>query len=93
MEADPEHQQDDADLRKLTRQPLVRDEAGGEGAHGDTSQQVTDQRRQLQFARDEASDEGEDQAQNEVGDQAGLRGHRRIFRCPGGWCPFPRTCL
>lgn len=46
MQADAEHQQDDADLRQLDRELLVRDEAGREGTDHDAGQQIADDRRQ-----------------------------------------------
>ena len=80
VEADPEHQQDDADFRELARQPLVRHEAGREGTDGYAGQQVTDERRQLQFARDEAAGEGEDQAHDDGGDQSWSLGTSAVLR-------------
>ena len=46
MQADAEHQQDDADLGELARERLVGDEARREGADGDAGEQIADQRRQ-----------------------------------------------
>jgi hypothetical protein len=40
MQPDAEHQQDDADLRQLTSQILVSDEARRERTDGDTCQEV-----------------------------------------------------
>ena len=47
MQADAEHQQDDADLGELVRELLVGDEAGRERAHQHAGEQIADQRRGL----------------------------------------------
>ena len=85
MQADAEHQQDDADLGQLAGQVLVADEARRERADGDAGQQVADQRRQAQLVRHEAADEGHDQPHGDGGDERGLVRHQRsLFGCRGG---------
>ena len=75
MQADAEHQQDDADLGELRGELAVGDEAGRERADGDARQQVADERRQLQPDGDEAADEREREADGDRRDQRGLVGH------------------
>jgi hypothetical protein len=48
VDADPEHQQDDADLGKLLREAGVGDESWRVGADDDSRQQVADQRRETE---------------------------------------------
>ncbi len=43
MQADAEHQQDDADLGKLVRHALVADEARRERAHHHAGQEISDE--------------------------------------------------
>jgi hypothetical protein len=57
MQADPKHQQDDANLSELPGEIDIGDEARREGADGDAGQQVTDQWRQTQPAGHEAAAE------------------------------------
>ena len=45
VQADPEHEQDDADLGELLGKASVADEPGCERADGDTGEQVADERR------------------------------------------------
>ena len=52
MQADAEHQQDDADLGELGRQRLIGDEARRERADHDAGEQIADQRRDPQPVRD-----------------------------------------
>src|SRR3546814_2251367 len=69
MEADPEHQQNDADLGKLHRQPRVGDEPRREGTDENAREQITRDRRNLQPVRErphqkrdaEPRDDGSDQ--------------------------------
>ena len=74
VQADAEHQQDDADLGQLARQLLVADEAGRERPDRDAGQQIADQRRQAQLDRQETAGERHDQAHDDGGDQLGFMG-------------------
>ena len=47
MQADAEHQEDDADLGELVGEALVGDEAGRERPDGDAGEQIADERREL----------------------------------------------
>ena len=71
MQADPEHQQDDADLGELQRQVLVGDKARRERADRDAGEQVSDQRRDPQPVGDRAKDKGEADAEDDRRDQRG----------------------
>ena len=70
LQADAEHQQDDADLGKLLGQVDVGDEPGRVGSDGDAREKVADNRRQAGSLREVAEDERCGQAagerQNEV---------------------------
>ena len=66
MQADAEHQQDDADFGELVGNALIGDEARRERADGDAGEQIADQRRQPQALRDEAEDEGEHEAHDDA---------------------------
>ena len=69
MQADAEHQQDDADLGELVGDVLVGDEAGRERPDQDAGEQIADQRRQLEAVRQHAKGEGEHEADGERGDE------------------------
>jgi len=45
LKADPEHEQDDTDLREIARDRLVGHEAGRKWSHGDAGQEITHKRR------------------------------------------------
>ena len=62
MQADAEHQQNDADLGQLVGDILVGDEAGRERADDDSRHQISDQRRQLEAVGEHAEGEGEHEA-------------------------------
>ena len=51
MQADREHQQNDADFGQLVGERLIGDEPRRKGADGDTGKQITDQRRHTQPVR------------------------------------------
>ena len=58
LQADAEHEQDDADLGELLGDPAVGDESGCVRAHQDSREQVADDRRQADALRDVAQNEG-----------------------------------
>ena len=74
MQADAEHQEDDADLGKLRRKVLVGDETRRMRADKDAGDQVTDKRRQAEAIGDGAEDERKDEAPDDG------RNQRRIVR-------------
>ena len=51
MQADAEHQQDDADFGELVGELLIGDEPRRKGPDGDTGKQITDQKRHTQPMR------------------------------------------
>ena len=69
MQAHAEHQQDDADIGYLLRQPLISDKPGGERPNQHTREQVPQQRRQFQPRRDGAKDECQAKAHRQKRDQ------------------------
>ena len=69
MQADAEHQQDDADLGELFGEILVGDIARRERADQDAGQQIADQRRDAQTLGERAEDKGEHEADNDGGNQ------------------------
>ena len=83
-QADPEHQQDDADLGELAGEIDVGDEARREGAHGDAGQQVADEWRQAQPASHEAAAEGQDQAHHDGGDEGSSAASRSPRQAAAG---------
>ena len=62
LQADAEHQQDDADFRELFGDASVGDESGSVGADGDAGEQVADDRREAEALRDVAEDERRSEA-------------------------------
>ena len=62
MQADAEHQENDADLSELVGDILVGDKAGRERADDDSRHQISDQRRQLEAVGEHAKGEGEHEA-------------------------------
>ncbi len=72
MEADAEHQEDDADLGELGREAAMRDEARGEGPDRDPGEEVADDRGEAKALADEPEHErcaqpaGERQDQTEI---------------------------
>ena len=79
MQADAEHQEDDADLREFRRQRLVGNETRREGADGDAGEQIADQRRYLQALRDGAENKREPEARNDGCDQRCIVRHSNVF--------------
>ena len=81
MQADAEHQQNDADFGQFRGKALVGDEAGRERADGDAGEQVAHDGGDAQPLGKRAQDEGQRQADDNGGDQW------RIVRHRGGWPP------
>jgi hypothetical protein len=75
MQADPEHEQDHADLGQLRDEVDVAHEAGRVRPHGDAGQQVTDQGRQAEAPGQHAECEGKDKAESNGRDQRWGVGH------------------
>ncbi|MNP22254.1 hypothetical protein D3C76_1149150 [compost metagenome] len=67
MQADAEHQQDDAKFGDFLGKRLVGDIAGGERTGQYTRQQVAHQRRDAQALGQRAENEGQDEAGGEGG--------------------------
>ena len=64
LQADREHQEDDAELGEMARALVVGQPGGGVGSDGDADEQVADERRQLQqAAQDDHRDSGGEQDQ------------------------------
>ena len=74
MQADAEHQQDDADLRELARERLVGDEARRRRADEHAGDEIADERRQTQPMGERAEHPGKGQRNDDGGDQ--WMGHR-----------------
>jgi hypothetical protein len=75
MQADAEHQQDDADLRQLGGEVGIRDEARCERTYRDAGDQISDERRQAHAGGEESKGEGEDEADGDQCDEFGFMGH------------------
>ena len=69
MQADAEHQQDDADLRQLACKPGIRHEARRERADRHARHEIADERWQPDLLGDEAEAEGEREAGRDGRDQ------------------------
>jgi hypothetical protein len=69
MQADAEHQEDDANLGELGRETRIGDKARRERADRDACEEIADERRYLQALGDGAEDEGEDDARDNRRDQ------------------------
>ena len=78
MQADAEHQQDDAHFGKLAGQFAVGDEAEGIGPDQDAGDEVADQRRQPQAIGDQAEDEGIGERRRDRGNQGRLGVHQSV---------------
>ena len=93
VQADAEHEQDDADLGELLREAGVADEAGGERADGDAGEHVADERWQAQAVGEETEREGDDHGRDDGGEELGgvLHGggphRRRRADLAFGCCP------
>ena len=82
LQADAEHQEDDADLRELFRDLRVRNEPGRVGADQDAGKQVADERRQPESLRDIPEQQCGAEATCEREDQIEVVHSRRDER----WC-------
>ena len=69
VQADAEHQQDDADLGELVRQVLVGDEARRLRPDDEAGEEVADDGREAEAERHVAADEGRGQAARQRQDQ------------------------
>ncbi len=75
MQADAEHQQNDADLRDLAGEIRVTDETGRERADGDPGQETAHERRQAQLACQKPAAKGENQTHHDSDDQRSIVRH------------------
>ncbi len=82
MQADAEHQQDDAHLGQLQRQMLVGDEAWRVRADQHAGEQIADERRDAEAVGERAEDERKPETGDDGGDQGRVMRHRR--RGPSG---------
>jgi hypothetical protein len=90
VQADPEHQEDHANLGELIRQFLIADIAGRERPDGDAGEQITDQRRQSDLGRNESAGKGHHEAYDDRRDQLRLVVHRLSrSRLRGSWLRRP----
>ncbi len=94
LQADAEHQQDDADFGELIGDALIGDEARRERTDNDAGKKVADQRRGLEPMRDDAEREGEHEADHNGGDERcmlrhGVTSRRDAVRQPLN--PIPDT--
>ena len=78
MQADAEHQQDDADLGEFRRQRLVGDEARRERPDENAGDQVADQRGNAETVGEGAEDEGQPQTGDDRCDKRRLMRHRLV---------------
>ena len=69
VQADAEHQQDDADLGELARERLVGDEARRRRADQHAGDEIADERRQAQPMGSRAEHPGKGQRNDDGGDQ------------------------
>ena len=76
MKSNAEHQQDHADFGQFTRKMGIADKSWREGSDHDASDQIANQRRQLEPRGDHTEHEGEPQADGEQRDQRRGVGHR-----------------
>ena len=75
MQADAEHQQDDADLGQLAGQRLIRDESRRIGPERYAGEQIADEGRDADALCDGAENEGEAEAHDDRGDEWGVVRH------------------
>ena len=75
MQADAEHQQNDADLGELIGDILVGDIARRERAHQDAGDQIPDQRRDTQTLCERTQNKGKYETDNDGGNQRGVMMH------------------
>src|SRR5471030_2557924 len=84
MQADAEHQQDDADLGQFAGQGKIGGEARRERADHDARHQIADQRLDAQPVGDQAEDIGQHEARGDVGNERCLMlRHRFSFSAAG----------
>jgi len=76
MQPDSEHEQDDADPGELGGQPGVGDESGRERAHGDSGEEIADERRRTEPCCREAVEKGEAETHGDRRQQGGFMSHR-----------------
>ena len=77
MQAHPEHQKDDPDLRQLRGEALIGDEAGGEGTDHDPGEKISGERRDAQAMGDDPEHEGQHDGADEGSDQRCVMRHAR----------------
>ena len=65
VQADAEHQEDDADFRQLIGDVLVGDKARGERTDGDPGEEIADQRRQAQALHGKPQGEGKHEREDD----------------------------
>ena len=80
MQADAEHQQDDAHLGQLRCNLAVRSKAGGEGTGHDAGTQIADQRRQAQAESQRSQHESKHQTADNGGNQGRMMKHGAALR-------------
>ena len=80
MQADTEHEQDDANLQQLAGEFCVRHHAGGGGSQQHTGKQIADQWRQFQFLRANSRDQCEHESVDKNGNQ-----RRAVRHVVPGW--------
>ena len=78
MQADAEHQQDDADLGELRREARIGNETRRVGAHQDAGDEVADQRRQAQAIGYVAEPERKHETDGDGRDERGFVVHLRV---------------
>ena len=76
MQADAEHQEDDADLGEFERQRLVGDEARRVRPDENAGDQIADERRHAEAVGESAEDEGQPEAGDDRGDKRRVMRHR-----------------
>ncbi len=86
MQADAEHQEDDAELGEFRRQLLVGNVTRREGADGDAGEQISDQGRYLQALGEGAENKREPEARNDGCDQRCLMRHSKVFAQEDSLC-------
>jgi hypothetical protein len=75
MQADAEHEKDDADLGKLLGQYGIGDETRRMRPDGDASEQITDQRREPKFLRNHAEGKRDHEGQRQHRDKRCIMRH------------------
>ncbi len=75
MQADAEHQQDDADLGEFVGKAGIGDEARRERPDQHAGDQIADERRHAEAVGERAEDEGQPQTGDDGGDQGRVMRH------------------